>query len=521
MTHMRAFALTFVLVAAALPVQAQFQNVGSIDFPTSASGEVQQHFLRGVAILHSFGWKQAIEQFQAAQALDPYFVMAYWGESLAYNHPLFSQMDPTEPRKVLQRLAATPAERQAKAPTDREKAFLAAIEILWGEGDQVTRRVRYMEAMERLYQGYPEDSEVAAFYALSMLSAQVATGDRSYRFNARAGAIGLRLFKENPNHPGAVHYTIHAFDDPVHAPIALEAAYRFAEIAPAVSHARHMPTHIFIQHGMWERVSIHNESAYQAARELWTPGDAMGDGVHALDWGQYGDLQKGDYEKARLWIRRVETMAREGRFLEGSPQGEPGDGRASGAVSLLKSRYTVETEEWEVLPVTEQSSANELLATGLSAARLGDLGALAQAEEMLTRMGRGADLIYLEVSALNHAAAGHADMATELMDEAQAVVDAAAPPNGAASPIKPVYELYGEILLEMGRAQDAIEKFETSLLRMPKRPLSLLGLARAHAELGNRVEATEAYSTLTRVWSGRDAFEGMREARRYLGETMR
>ncbi|MGY8777239.1 MAG: hypothetical protein ACKVIN_03860, partial [Longimicrobiales bacterium] len=142
MTRMRTvtcFAAVSLMIAA--PVRAQFQNVGSIEFPTSASGEAQQHFLRGVAILHSFGWNEAIEQFQAAQAIDPDFAMAYWGESLAYNHPLVSQMDATEPNKALERLAPTRAERLAKAPTDREKGFLDAVEILWSNADHVARRV--------------------------------------------------------------------------------------------------------------------------------------------------------------------------------------------------------------------------------------------------------------------------------------------------------------------------------------------------------------------------------------------
>ena len=181
MNRTRAFALVAgLLVIVATPAQAQFASVGSIDFPTSATGEAQDHFLRGVAILHTFGWKQAIEQFQAAQEIDPSFAMAYWGESLAYNHPLISQMDATEPNRVLQRLAPTRAERLGKAPTDREKGFIDAVEILWGTGDHVARRVGYMDAMERLYERFPDDSEVAAFYALSMLSAVAATRDQSH-----------------------------------------------------------------------------------------------------------------------------------------------------------------------------------------------------------------------------------------------------------------------------------------------------------------------------------------------------
>ncbi len=213
---------------------------------------------------------------------------------------------------MLERLGATREERLAKTPTDREKGFLQAVEVLWGEGDQEVRRVGHMEAMRDLYERYPEDPEVAAFYALSMLGAVRATGDLSQRLNVRAGAITLRLLARHRSHPRAAHYTIHAFDDPLHAPLALEAADLFAGIAPAVSHARHMPTHIFIQHGMWDRVSGNNQSAYDAARELWKPGDAMGDATHALDWGQYGDLQLGDYAKAHLWIERIESMARAG-----------------------------------------------------------------------------------------------------------------------------------------------------------------------------------------------------------------
>ena len=518
--------ITSLLVMGARPAQAQFENVGSFEFPTSASGEAQQHFLRAAALLHSFGWLQAIEEFHVAQEIDPDFAMAYWGESLAYNHPLNSGMDPTEPRRVLERLAPTRAERLAKAPTQREKGFLDAVEILWGEGDRADRTVAYRDAMSRLYEQYPNDTEVAAFYALSILSASTATRDLTQRLNVRAGTISLNLFEHNPNHPGAAHYTIHAFDNPMLAPLSLEAAYRFSEIAPAVAHAIHMPTHIFIQHGMWDRVSGNNESAYAAARELWRPDEPMGPAVHPLDWGQYGDLQLGDYRKARLWIDRIESMAFEGVFLEGGPRGAPGQARATRTVSLLKARYVVETEEWEVRPITDESPADELLATGLSAARTGDQATVAKAEAALKKMAeqgpngnQSANIMAKEVGALLHAGMGHGSVATGLMDEAQAIVESGADPRGAASPVKPVHELYGEILLDLDRPADAIEKFETSLLRLPNRPRSLLGLARAYAETGNHGMAAEAYEKLTEVWAGRESLDGFQEARRFLETT--
>ena len=158
---MKAAIYLIVTLLLAAPAAAQFAEVGSLDFPTSArSEEAQRHFLRGVATLHSFGWKQAIEQFQAAQAIEPDFALAYWGETLSYNHPLFGggpDLDEENPRAVLTRLGPTPAARAAKAPSDRERGFLEAVEVLWSdEGTYNERRVGYMEAMERLYERYPQ-----------------------------------------------------------------------------------------------------------------------------------------------------------------------------------------------------------------------------------------------------------------------------------------------------------------------------------------------------------------------------
>ena len=509
-------AVVLMTFSAVPPAAAQFADVGSLDFPTSARSEdAQRHFLRGVAILHSFGWKQAIEQFQAAQEIEPDFALAYWGETLCYNHPLFGAgrgLDEEHPRGVLQRLAPTRSERAAKAATDRERGFLEAVEELWAEeGTYNERRVRYMEAMERLYDRYPDDHEVAAFYALSMLAGSRALGDQSLRLEVRAGNIAMKVTAENPGHPGARHYTIHAFDDPIHAPLALDAALRYAATAPAVSHARHMPTHIFIQHGMWDMVSNHNQSAHDAARALWMPGDAVGDAIHSLDWGQYGDLQRGDYAKGRLWIERLEEIIAT----------SDGQQRAVTSLPLVRARYVVEAEEWQVLPVTDESSMHELLATGLSGVRTVDLAAARAAEAALKRMadddGSAQERIaYREVAASLQAAEGRADDAVATMDEAIAIVETLRPPNGAASPVKPPYELYGEILLELDRPADALAKFETSLLRMPNRMRSLLGAARAANATGDRAAARDYYGTLAGFWIGESDDPGYSEAQRFV-----
>lgn len=512
-----------VLAVSVGTLAAQGTDVGTLVFPTSTkSPEAQARFLRGAAILHSFGWKQAMTEFQAAQKLDPDFAMAYWGETLCYNHPLIGDQDLDSPRDVLKRLGATPAERLAKAPTDREQGFLQAVEILWGEGDIAERKIGYMEAMRRLYDKYPEDDEVATHYALSTIAAVRPSGDTSFRMYVEAGSTAMKVLERNPNHPGAAHYIIHSFDDPVHAPLALPAAYRFADIAEAVSHARHMPSHIFIQHGMWERVSMSNQSAYDAAIALWEPGDRINDAVHSLDWGQYGDLQRGDYKKAKTWIGRLEELTEK----SGS------QGRGVSSIPLVKARYVLETETWDVKPVTEDSSAHELLATSLSAYHTGDKATLAQASQqirvvadkqaantsMYNRQAKPTRVAQHEIEALDALAKGDKMGAVGHINKGVELAESMRPPNGAPSPVKPVHELAGEIYLELGQAEEAVLSYQKSLSRTPNRPLSVRGLARAYAALGNRALAVEQYRKLENIWS-EYSVPGLKEASEYLSST--
>jgi tetratricopeptide (TPR) repeat protein len=521
----RLLLVAFVAVFAA-PLTAQFENVGTISFPTSGSAKAQQHFLRGVAILHSFGWKQAIGEFKQAQQIDPDFAMAYWGETLCYNHPLQAEQDAKTPREVLARLGATPAARLAKAPTAREKGFLQAVETLWGEGEWRARRVGYMQAMERLAQQYPNDDEVKTFYAVAILSGARALDDNTFRYEMKAGALALDVFKRNPKHPGAPHYAIHAFDDPVHAPLALESAHAYAAIVPAVAHGVHMPTHIFIQHGMWNEVSSQNMRGYQVARDLYQPGDVPGDMAHALDWGQYGFLQLGDYAGARKAIDlfdQMVTLTKQNR-------------RAVSAAALTKARYIVETQEWKVAPVADDASPETLLANGMSAVHTGDM---ATAEQMLAKLaaragspstaasgGAHADhggapapapapaagavpdtakaprIMHHELAALVALKKGQREQAVSLLAEAVAIEESMRPPNGAADPIKPAHELQGEVLLEIGKPAEAAKAFDTCLSRMPNRARSLMGAARAHAAAGNKDLAAARHRTLMAFWKG-------------------
>ena len=501
--------LSFSWVAQA----ADLENIGTFDFPTSGSPEAQEHFLLGVGYLHSFGWKQARVEFQKAQEIEPDFAMAYWGEVFSYNHPLIvPEGDPGAPIRVLNKLGATSAERMAKAPTEREKGFLRAAEAYaFDEGGVLGKRTAWMNAMKTHYEAFPDDFEVAAFYTVSLISAATAAGAQRDRTNFLAGSIALELFRENENHPGAAHYIIHSFDDPEHAPISLAAALKYATIAPAVAHARHMPTHIFIQHGMWREVADYNINAFQAGADLWQPGDSAGDQNHSSDWGQYGHLQLGDYAYAREWIAKAEHVLAL----------NPDDRRSIGTLRNMKARYIVETQEWQIDEITSNTNAAELLAIGLSAINLEDE---AMTEKAITRLREMAqaqpdnsntNIIYREVAGLSLARQGKAEQAQVLFDEAIALTDAQLPPRGSANPYKPAYELYGEVMLAQGQAEKAIELFSESLLRTPNKSWSVLGLARSYAAQGLTDQARGQYQKLTQILVDHQ-LPGYQEAMSYL-----
>jgi hypothetical protein len=342
--------------------------------------------------------------------------------------------------------------------------------------------------------------------------------------NVKAGALAMDVFKRNPSHPGAVHYIIHAFDDPVHAPLALEAAHVYAKIVPAVSHAIHMPTHIFIQHGMWTNVANQNVRAFGVAKDLWQPGDTPGDMAHSGDWGHYGFLQLGDYAGARDRIKAFEEM-----------QATTKHPRAAGVLALVNARQIIETEEWKVQPVAADASEETILANGFSAVKTGDL---ATAEKMVGLLaakvakapggapvggahadhgaapapamggggsdaGKGVRIMHRELAALVAEAKGQKDQAITLLQEAVQIEESMRPPNGAADPIKPSHEVLGEVLLRAGRAKEAAAAFDKSLLRMPNRARALMGAAAAYAAAGDTTLAAERHKTLMSFWKGK------------------
>jgi tetratricopeptide (TPR) repeat protein len=193
------------------------QPVGEVSFENSGAAAAQAEFLRGLAQLHNFEYDDAALHFRQAQKIDPDFAMAYWGEAMTKNHGVWHEQDQRAALEALSRLGATPAARQAKAPTEREKLYLGAVETLYGDGSKEQRDQKYMAEMARLHQRYPADVDAAAFYALAILSS--AEQGRDFAVYMRAAAVLEEVFPLHPRHPGVVHYLIHCYDDPIHAPL--------------------------------------------------------------------------------------------------------------------------------------------------------------------------------------------------------------------------------------------------------------------------------------------------------------
>src|SRR5713226_6616494 len=334
MTRRLLIGLAALLVAGGL--RAQSGDLGRIDFATWGSPEAQKHFLRGALLLHSFEFDDAAEEFRQAQKIEPDFAMAYWGEAMTYNHPLWMEQNPEAARKVLEKLAPTKEARLAKAPSKREKMYLEAVEALYAPGDKVSDDKAYAESMRRLHEEFPEDQDAATLYALALLGS--CEGKRDTATYMKAAAIAEEVFAENPLHPGAAHYLIHSYHAPVHAPLGMRAARLYAKIAPAAGHALHMPSHIFFASGMWEEAAASNEAAWKASldRAQRKRLDADEHNYHALFWLEYSYLELGRYADARRVLALMEADAAKG-----------GSDRAKSHRAMMRAAWVIETRRFD------------------------------------------------------------------------------------------------------------------------------------------------------------------------------
>ncbi|MEO1628238.1 MAG: hypothetical protein AAFV25_24025, partial [Bacteroidota bacterium] len=274
-------------------------ELGELHFQPTGLPDAQPAFEKGLLLLHSFEYEDAREAFLEAQSIDPDFAMAYWGEAMTYNHPLWARQLLEEGREALQKLDSLPAQRAEKAATPIERDFLNAVSVLFGEGDRNERASTYKDQMAEMRKKYPKNHEASAFYALSLLGS-VPFG-RDKEVFEKSARIAESILAENPKHPGALHYLIHSYDDPEHAQLGKNAADDYSQVAPDAAHALHMPSHIYVAMGMWDEVVQSNIASWEASvnRKERKELDNKALNYHALHWLMYGLLQKKETKRAR------------------------------------------------------------------------------------------------------------------------------------------------------------------------------------------------------------------------------
>lgn len=468
-------------------------DLGEISFPTSAPAEAQRHFIEGVLLLHSFEFGRARRAFQAASSVAPDFAMAYWGEAMTHDHRIWGEQDQKAGLAALAKLARTPVERRAKAPTLREKMYLDAVEALYGDSeDPEVIAKAYSKAMEALTKQFPDDLEARAFYSLSLLGLTGTT--RNTENYMRAAAVAEEIYEKNPRHPGALHYLIHAYDDPVHAPLGLRAARVYGTVAKGASHAQHMPSHIFFALGMWEDSIKANTDSMKTAR------DAGQGGYHPLHWLQHAYLQIGRVSDAAKLVSIVEedikttpsayarthlAMTRATFLVEAGPEApatmiQPVDG--SGVASQVVFANHDLAIGLEHLRRNEARSAGQMLeairqkADSMRQARTSAIAASRYSQVSQADIDT-ISVIEKMLAAAIEFASGERDNGVRNMKAAAEAEDRLVFEYGPPAIVKPAWEAVGEMLLALGRKEEASSAFRNALKRYPNRRLSNEGLS--------------------------------------------
>ena len=511
---MRTSLLLTLVVAAPLRAQAPSDHgdhhshdghdLGVVEFENSANAAAQEPFTRGIALLHSFEYGRAAEAFAEAQAADPHFALAYWFEAFTNTHPVWGEDDVPAARAVLARLAATPEQRLARAADARERAYGAAIEAFFADGTEAERARAFADSMRSIARAYPDDEDAVAFAALAPLMVEVmGRAPRDQRRALRDEAItnAQRVFEAHPLHPGGTHYLIHATDDPEFAERGLAAARSYAQTAPASEHALHMPSHIFLQLGIWRDVVTSNERSWAAsAEDVRRRGlPATAHSWHALQWLQYGYLQEGRPDDARALIERARNLL---------------DGADLSGVHGVDARYTigwmefiqaVNNDEWtdavcarsrgfsfDRAPINTRDASMRATAAYQAVVTAPHCGFVDNpaADAVRAHMQAHPNAPYMGAlrSALLHADAvaalrrGDAAAAIAILEPIAA--QPATPPVGPPAGLR-THELLGAALLAAGRPADAVAAYERSLELTPNRQASVRGLERARAALAN------------------------------------
>ena len=521
-------------VAVAQQVDDYGDKLGTVHFPVSCRAPVQPLMERGVALLHHMTYSGARKVFEAAKAADPNCALAYWGIAMTYIHPLWLDFPTKEQIRLGQDLVRSAKTRGKK--TEREHAYIAALDAYYGKDMERNHRTRlgdFEKAWEKVYHEFPNDLEAASLYALAHMAMAKST-DKSYQKKKEAGAIAEKVLVKIPDHPGAHHYIIHAYDSPPLAYRALEVARNYGKLAPDVPHALHMPTHIFTRLGLWQESIDWNRRSADAAWRNKVNGRITMHYPHALDYLAYAYLQQAQDEKAKALLDEVLSLL--GPFYDLNAES------AAYALAAIPARYSLERQQWEAaaklepreptsFPWGDRFAAYEAVthyARALGAARSGNptvvQASIKELEKLhdiaLKKSAYWANQVEIQKTSAQAwlaFAQGKKSEALHLMQLAADIETSTDKSPTTPGEILPARELLGDMLLELDRSEEALQEYETELVRSPNRLNSIYGAGRAAEIAHDREKAKAYYMKLLEVASQADTQRPrLEQARRYL-----
>lgn len=492
--------LLIILIISCKEEKSNDNYLGIVNIEITGDEKAIPHFEKGLLLLHSFEYADSRESFIEAQLEDPELLMAYWGEAMTYNHSLWTEQNFDKGIEALSKLKEV---ENNVTISELESDLIGAVKVLYeSDSVKVIRDENYADSMSKLYKKYPDNHEVAAFYALSLLGS-VEDG-RDETIYGKGAKIAQGILAKNPKHPGALHYVIHSYDDPEHAELALSAADSYAVVAPDASHALHMPSHIYMALGMWDKVVSSNENSFQASinRMIAKNLAPNGRGYHAYHWLEYGYLQQGRIEDAKKLVLNMEG------FMKAAP-----NQYSKTHMVYLKGTYLVESEDWEsevadiavdIEDLNVVTRSKFRFVEGMKAFNDEDQAALDLViEDIKKDYDKESYLVSYEDAPLCSGASRYNTspsmlVRTEIMmhqlkalknwlnndnEETEfhlkktiALEENLSFSFGPPVVQKPTTELYADWLLDQGRTEEALLQYQATLERTPKRTKSLEGI---------------------------------------------
>jgi tetratricopeptide (TPR) repeat protein len=516
------------LLASAFATVASGQELGRVHFQTSCTPQAQEKFDRGLAMVHSFFYPESVQAFTEAAAADPQCAIAYWGIAISHRpNPLIL---PLAAAVLKNGWGAVEKGEAIGAKTERERDWLAAIEVYYKDYDKVdqtTRGLAYEKAMEQLMQKYPDDPEAAIFYALA-LNETALHSDKTYAKQLKAGAILEKVAATLPEHPGVLHYLIHTYDYPSLAQRGLDAANKYARVAPAAQHAQHMPAHTYSMVGLWtQSVASNTKSrvlAQEQAARIW-PGATHPSEPHHLDFMIYALLQMGQERSAKQLCEESKAIKKLGFEFLGSYTG----------LAAVPARFALERQAWKEAAVLEprasqfpQAEAITHFARAMGSARSGDLAAadreVGKLKELHTALENANQSYWAEQVEIQMLAAsgwithakGQKEEALKFMRAAADLEDDSEKHIAMENRLYPMRELLGDLLMEQEQAAQALNEYETSFQSTPNRLRGLYGAAKAAQAAGQPEKAATYFRKLAELTKDADADRiEIREARAF------